>query len=306
MYSPILMSDVVSVPVNGKVQPLTDHFQNPFRTPMLIDEIRMGYENTNQSEIDPFSLQFRFSLGRDPLTADFIPAPMLGKLLNPGVDGTTLAPLVYTWKFPKPVYVPATEILVPTIFNNPMPGQGATASVRLTYVGRSLDPNYKQPTNIAVPFVALWMGLERTIGTDGSNLTDDSTESNLVNPFDKPLYVQRLIGRIRGGPDVANDGQLNPDTGDVLDNDQGAIVAQSLTLIQMTDSMGRQAVRDPTPFNNVFSAIDRAWTINTMLAPKGYYGLHLEENWLTAANFNFATAQPMVSMIGYRAVQLQG
>lgn len=303
MYSPILMSDSFLIGVNQKVQPLTDHFQNPFRTPMLIDEIRMSFDESieDPTAVDPFSIQLKLALGRDPLTNDFIPMPMLGKLLNPGRQ--TNDPLIYTWKFPRPLYVPGTELLIPTMFNSPMPGTaGRAAPVRLTYAGRSLDPNYQQPKTIALPFAAIWKGLAQGIDLGNVPTSDDSTESDLVNPFDRPLYVQRMIGRIRA---TNSDGVgTAAGTGDALDDLNDSSLAQNSTLIQMTDSLGRQAVRDPTPFSNVFNAIDRAWTINTMLPPKGFFIVHLDEDYgssLSDSDF----AQPMVSMIGYRAVTLE-
>src|SRR5258708_39811640 len=89
--------------------------QNPHRTAMLIDEIR--FHATANAEAALLSTRCQFRIGRNELTNGWVPLQMFGKSINPNdctnTSGATNPLIVASWKLPRPLYVPAGEVLIP-------------------------------------------------------------------------------------------------------------------------------------------------------------------------------------------------
>ena len=294
MTSPIILSSVLTVPPNSKIEAVTPDLANQSKTPMWVDEIRIHSETPTiegQPLLTLFQLRFRFALGRHPLTSDFIPAPLLGKVLNETQDRQA-GPLdtdtgYVSWRLPRPLYVPPGGFLVPTCFNSLDPYVNRTANVRVSYVGRSIESAMIEPKRIDIPWVAMFLGETRVGGPDAI-FVEESRESDLYNPFDVPLRVQRFIGRI---PWIADLNQMS---------ERVPIMTSGLhSLVRMTTSEGHHAIKEPTPFGHVFNVTDRSWNAASILKPKGFYLATIDEDF-TAAVFENYAFQTLISMIGSR------
>ena len=78
------------------------------------------------------------------------------------------------------------------------------------------------------------------------------------------------------------------------------------TLVSAQDSFNNILIRDRTPFAHVFDAIDRAWTVNCVLPPKGFYLFTVDRLWTTYnAEVRFVGTVD-ISMIGWREVRVRG
>jgi hypothetical protein len=294
--SPIVLRASTTILPNQKLELNTPDLQNPFRTAMLLDEVQVFVSNAGASTSDAtgFLTRLRLKLGRHPLTNEFVHVPMLGKRLNDFyIDSNTQSP-VYTWRLPKPLYVPATEFVVPTVFYDPsflvQAGVSVPASltVSVVYRGRSLSKHSPIPQTVKMPWATEYFtdALLGGSGTDPHLL--ESTEVNLINPFDESLRLQRFIGR-----HIVTSGAFIRET-------QAEGADRSVVDVRMVDSQNRYAIKNLTRFANVFLGTDKAWTVNTLLDPKQFFLLGYEADFSTQEGEPYF--QGLVSMVGHREV----
>lgn len=296
MRSPILLSASATISAGGGTAEFeTTRLQNPFRTPMLLDEVRVFVTRggANPNAYDAYGLGLDLKLGRVPLTKDYVPIANFGKALNddpdpPGFGFQQIVTGPWTWKLPKPLYIPATEFLVPKIYWPPDLVTSLPRTVTIVYAGRSLEDGLQVPESIPVPYVS-YISTPRVAW--GSNTTYQSTPSGLVNPFNEPLYVQRFIGRqwLSVGSFVGS----NPDATGIS------------TLVRAANHDGMIMIKDPTSFSSVFAVPDRSWTINTVLAPKGFFIFTLDRDYSAYSAFSAQSNAQFISMVGYREVRLR-
>ena len=295
MDSPVMLSATLVVPINS-VRGLADstQLQNPSRTAMWLDEIRF-FVSFGTSDFSTLSLQLRVSLklGRTPITNGFVPIGLLGKLLNPyeTIYLQYTSGAFYTWKLPKPLYIPAGEYLIPAVQHIGVAGITADANVRITYAGRSTPSGRPAPSVLNVPWATAFVAPSRGTGA----FTDQSYETDLVNPFNEPLRVQRFLGDV-----VLADSNNNRTYG----NSVICSIGSRFTTVRMVNSNGAILARDPTPFNHLFNITDRAWTVNALLPPKGFYTAYLAQDY-SLLDLASVTITPIISMIGHREVKLR-
>lgn len=279
MDSPVLLSTAAITLAANQQQEVNDptRLSNPFRTPMMLDEIRFVVTGTQAQNTRDY-LEAKFRLGRIPLAANYVPITSFGKSLN-------ALSAVMTWRLPKPLYVPANEYVVPHIRNT----NSASKILQVIYAGRSLGENVPTPKSMFVPWVTSYQAtLASTAATDYG--TETSTEADLVNPFDTPLYVQRFIGRYLSAS-ADNTGEAYSD---YLNN----------TFIRAVNHEGTILVKDETPFGNLFDHTTKVWPAGTVLPPKGFFLFEVRRDFTTLSS-NFRATAPIISMIGYREVPLR-
>lgn len=279
MNSPILMSSGLLTLAANQQQEVSDptRFQNPFRTPMFIDEIRFVMVGGWSQNF----LQAKFRLGRTPLSRDYTPIGNFGRSLRASAR-------ILTWRLPKPLYVPANEYLVPHVRNTYTSSQ----QIEVIYAGRSLAANAPVPKSIFVPWVAAYQPAGVTTPAGNGNTIVASSEADIVNPFDVSMYVQRFLGRYQTNVSlVANQGEA---TGEFLDN----------TYIRAVNHEGTILVKDSTPFGALFDYTTKAWPAGTVLPPKGFFLFEVERDFGSIASATQTTA-PIISMVGYREVEVR-
>lgn len=278
MDSPVLLNTAAITLAANQHQEINDptRLQNPFRTPMMLDEIR--FVVTGDAELTRHYLQAKFRIGRIPLTKDYTPIVSFGKSLR-------AISTVISWRLPKPLYVPANEYVIPHIRNT----DSMSRTIQVVYAGRSLGETAPSPKSMFVPWVTSYQApTASTAATDYG--TDLSTEADIVNPFDVPLYVQRFIGRyLTASADTTGEAWA-----DYLNN----------TMIRAVNHEGTILVKDGTPFGNLFDFTTKVWPAGTILPPKGFFLFEVTRDF-TSLTTNFRATAPIISMVGYREVPLQ-
>lgn len=327
---PILLSGQVTLAPGGSAELPQERMINPLNTAMLIDEIRFRtppiYESgTGYLFGSHLAIRCGLRMGRIDLTNGYIPVANFGKVTleetNAGIvvsgQGRTIgAPQAFitarhTWKLPKPLYVPRGEYLVPRMYYDPVynntlfPGTVAPSiTVDVSYAGRSLPPDFPVPKSIAMPWVTSFLIRPLAI-TSGNTQTSVSNQANLVNPFDKPMFIQRFIGRslLFGG---AANGSLPFQPVELANATiDGSEQAYLCTSVRAVDSLNNILVRDPTPFTHLFQYMDRSWTVNSQLPAQGFYIMTVEQQYNKTSAPTTAYLAHAISMVGYREVELQ-
>jgi len=308
MDGPIFLSEVITVPPGARVSVVSSRIQNPFRAPMLVDEIRYRVISSS-SEFGMlqgfWALRARHFLGRVPLTQDFVPIGSLAKSLGPTEDtGFPFPPALptlgwYTWKLPKPLYVPATELLTTEIFNAAVSNSifpDETFEIQVSYAARTLPVDTPPPAKVYVPWACFFEA--PSFSEDGFDIVS-STEAHINNPFNEELYVQRFIGRA-----IFNWGPPAPGlpVGAAEFNSLFAWTTSRFTTVRASDSFGRILARDPIPWTQMFYFPTRSWTVNTKLQPKGFYLFELTRDY---TGIEPPPNSFLISMIGHREVVYQ-
>ncbi len=299
MNSPILLcSGRLTINFNQILEPDSSRMQNPFKTPMLIDEIRFRTDwGDTQVGTDLLSARVEIKLGRTPLTKGFVPVSCLGKVIldqpyvNYSPDNITRR---HTWKLPKPLLVMPEDLLVCRLAYSTYKSP-ESMSIEVAYAGRSLPSSFVPPEVISMPW-ATSFDVPLLAYTDGNSGQTLSTQSDIMNPFDEPMRVQRFLGRT-----LRKNNQTDPHS--ELGGQAGDSAPFTQTFVRATDSLGNILVRDPTPFAHLFQYCDRAWTVNSTLPPKGFYRFQVDRLYTaTASNTFFAHA---ISMVGSHEVRLK-
>jgi hypothetical protein len=248
---------------------------------MYIDEIRIAVLASFQF---PYDIYAKFELGRDPLTNGFVSPVAFCKQLNVGSGSTKH---VYTWRLPRPMFVPGTELLTPTFLNSPMDTTApATLTVDVSYVCRALLRGNDEPKVIHMPWAAAFHGVRYNINT-AVNFSEESSETDLVNPFNMPLNLQRFVSA-RPVTQAFN-------TRDLYTRD---------VLVRMSDSIGRHTVKDPTPIGHLCNMADGGyWNVNSTMPPKSFF----LSKWdvTTGQTGVSAVDRNILGIVGHREVRIR-
>jgi hypothetical protein len=250
-------------------------------------------------------------LGNLPLTQNLVPIGLFGKVLNDSstaehmtsegvLTGAPLTPDLFTWKLPKPLFIPARELLRPTFYLQTFPGAPSQV-ITVCYACRPLPVGTPTPKKLQVPWVAAFVP---PMLATGSDRTDVSTPADLYNPWDQDLHVQRFNGRfmVQGNTITFGRGEEGGNmTLASVEQDLETNLVTMGTTVQAQDSFNNILVRDPTPFQHVFDMVDRAWTVNAVLPPKGFYTFTMDRLW-AAYTGDPVTATCGISMVGWREV----
>ncbi len=309
MISPLILRAQIVAPSGGGAMGLADttQLENPFQAPMWLDEVRFRLptsEGGTQGEAWS-SIAVELKLGNLSLTRGYVPIALLGKVLNDStVIGENGSPNVFTWKLPKPLFIPARELLRPTIYFAPYNGAPATSKVvTVIYCCRPLPRNTPTPRTLQVPWVTHFLPPVLSfdgMGTPVADTVDQSSMSDLFNPWNEELHVQRFVGRLMcQGTAGEDDGHMSIASANI-DPVTGLVL--SGTLVSAQDSMNNILIRDPTPFAHLFDFIDRAWTVNCRLPPKGFYLFTIDRLWSGYLPGAPLVATVGISMVGWREV----
>lgn len=284
--TPVVLSGSCQVNRNNTGQPPALDLTYPFRKALWIEEIRFQiYKDQEGSVITRpqlgANIAMTMALGRHYIARYPVPIWLLGTVQDRTMEGVSLATDVtqdvsqYRWRLPAPLYLEPGQTLLP-IFQRGIPaglpddGMTNAFTVWVTYAGRVASPNAPRPKTIQVPFVSPFI-------TDTSATYQETTENDLANPFDKPLRVQRLTGRVytQTAGSSADEAQALTPT--------AAGLASVLT-VMMEDSWGGKMVNNPTGPSDVWDILRGAWTVDTMLPAKSQYRVR-------ATNLNTAAFQ---------------
>jgi hypothetical protein len=259
---PFLVTATVTVRPNGQGSVNLEALKNPSGGPMLIEEIHWSlYPGTNNVTGLAATIGCKLSLGNIPLTADFVPLSLFGKEENIAAADTSILPGIYqqdfVWRLQNPLYVKAGEVLSPLFLHRGFTTYSVDCQV--SYLCRTVPPDAEALIKKdIVPWVANY--LPAPVVQAGTELTIQSGELDLVNPFDTPMHVQRFSGHLYslGAIQVLESVATRPQ--------------ETQTKVQMWDSLGHQVVREVgTRFRAVFESNYKTWEVPHDLAPHAYY-----------------------------------
>lgn len=301
--SPIVLQAQITPPAGGGSFGLADstRLESPFGNAMWLDEIRLRMPSADGTSSDATgwaSLALELKLGNLNLTKGYVPISLFGKVLNSDELSET-QPGKFVWKLPKPLFIPAREFLRPTMYLSPYSGAPAS-TVTIEYVCRPLPKGTQTPETLQLPWVSWYQTPMLATGSD--QVGDQSTPADIYNPWDEELHVQRFLGRLMvqgSNTEEANNMAL---CSAEINLATGALTVGALVTAQ--DSYNNILIRDRTPFAHVFDSIDRAWTVNSILPPKGFYLFTFDRYWTNWVGTS-RTAALGVSMVGWREVRLR-
>ncbi len=312
--SPLILQAQISPNTGGGELGLADttRLENPFQGPMWLDEIRFRIPATAQEVIPSYAwagLRIKLTLGGVPLTNGFIPISLFGKVLNDSItvgeqDVSDGSPSMFTWKLPKPLYIPAREFLRPTVYIEP----GAVAdpavltrTVTIIYCCRPVPKGTPVPRTVCLPWVTYFKPAYITMTNEGgSDSIDQSQPSDIFNPWPQDLHVERFIGRLMGNPSGEDNVHMSLASANI---NLTTGLPTTGTFVTAQDSFNNILVRDPTPFAHLFDFIDRSWTVNAVLPPQGFYLFTIDRNWAAYSPAASFTATIGISMVGWREVE---
>jgi hypothetical protein len=297
--APIHLSSAVQLPTgtSGGVSVAT--LKNPMGQDMEILEIKfevVGPLDTDSEVASAYggSIGCELVMGNYKLTNGSIPVWCFGRAENLSAESKTdlygstagLSYNAYTWRLPRPLFVPAGAVIQPKF--NHFGYVPQTLTTRIGYSGRSV---FKSPRAAYVPWVAAYMS--KVFNPITAATTDVSSTRDLINDTDKVFHLQRFVGRtlFTSQDDLHSEAAPSP------------FGSRYLTM-RMVDSYGRPIVRTYTPFRSVFGAPTRSWEleeIGAQLDPGAFYQVFLKKAAMTmAANQDAGQIQAFVSMVGWR------
>ncbi len=289
--SPIFLSASEAVDPFSEASLSAHALKNPSGEAMEIREIRFQVNN-DDDEIGGANMSCRLDLGKLPLTSGFIPIWNFGR--GEDMVGETLETVgagdkdrQFRWKLPRPLFIPAGGSLSAKLKHE----GGITAALtgRVSYLGRTLPKGAPIPKKLAVPYISFY----RSKAFSGSSAdTDESSESDLQNPFDVPLMVERFTGRVATFYDGSSYEYLYPE------------IEMDLLTLKMIASNGWPLVRDYSVFGGVFDPSTRSWECPHLLDPGAFYKLQYSKLAASpgsgfGAGYSF---RALVSMVGWREV----
>lgn len=299
--SPLHLTASTTLASNSAGGVNTISLKNPLGTPMEILEIKWQLRCTNLA-LAGGMVGCKLELGKIPLTNGFVPIWNFGRALNVDLGEIPRDDFIatyfstvaseryneYVWKLPRPLYVPAGAVVTPTFQHRGYLQENV--QVRISYSARSLPEGHTPPT-INVPWVSSYTS--KVFDKMGPADTDQSQETDIVNPHDEHVNVQHLVGRI-----ITFD-RAEPTVIVIDDSDIGA----ALLRVRATDSKGDPVIPYPSLFHSIFSLTTRAWDISYKVDPKAFYLFYLSKAAPATAGVDAYASQAFISLVGWRELK---
>lgn len=262
-----------------------------FRRPYLIREIRFRGEASGGGGGSPswfqWAIRVRLMAGAKAITYDHVP---IGNFCPQIQHTQEVVVAVYgsnpyqdanlRWVLPVPLYMqPGEGIIGEAILAD---GDTAPENIEMAVVGEVLPDGFQIPKTQKVPYVNTFSSL--------AIANNQSDSIRFQNPFsDKPLYLQRLIGR------------WTNDT--ALENNNGLpLVSPTSPIVSLYDSEGVDILpRSGVRFGEAFDARTNVLQCERVLAPKDYLTAIISQGLTLNSNLNL-----YISMIGWREENIGG
>lgn len=303
--SMVLYGQAVVSPGAGGA-PNTGALANPHGLPMEIYEIRFNVYPKNSSsesfaDLTGQAVGVKLDLGAIAVCDSKVPVSGFSNIRDRdnaagsiySTPGTAVVASVrsYTWRLKYPIPIPAGAVLTPLfehLGQNPF-----DLVVDIAYFCRTLPPDYKFPARVMIPWVSSFNSNSYDEVNETAAGTELSPESDIMNPFNVPLEISRLVGNetlMRG-----------------IDNDEDISDHRfRLGRIAIRGSRGDEIARAPTVFNTLFPTDWLAWDIPGawIMRPGEFYKVNLRVGALdyNPAVANIGRVQYSITAIGYRPI----
>ena len=238
---------------------------------VLIDRIVFAINGGN---VPATSLITELRWGNEPLTNGFVSVSAVGWPQNRLYEFNDPSSVVV--KLDRPFYLPPGDYIDVAIRNDFFPSNAAT-SISVMAIGRQAP----EPAERWIPYLTAYRG---PLYQAGQAIADQSNPNDLGNPFNVPLSIERMIGRV-----LISNGTVFSD----YDPDQ-----QWMSFgVKLSDHRDNFWVAQATPFPLVFNTVDRSWLLNHEMEAKGFLRLEFE-----ALGAITQAALAVVGLVGYRRI----
>lgn len=298
--APVHLSASGTIVANSPGGVNQDALRCPFELPIEVSEIK--FQLRSSERFSGSAVGVRLAMGGHDLTNGYVPVFMLGRSDYLRVEynnNSSADPLVreFSWKLPRPMYVPPTLSVEAQFQHRGLINSDIVSTVSIS--GKVVPKFRGTPHVIQLPWAACYAS--KGFVTPGSLDSDQSRETDLVNPFDVPVRLQRMVGRVNF---------FNTTLGYNADWEVSNtyFVTDDLTL-RMTSSDGDQIVRTDSPFASVFSPVTRTWELDgAIMPPRSFWMAYLTQaanSGINALNVPIINTA-LISIVGHRDVALKG
>jgi hypothetical protein len=251
--------------VNTVIVPQTP-LRNGDSVGALIDRIVVSSRTVGAG---PFAIEMAW---RDnPITSGFVRVGAVAWPQNRAGEAN-----VSVVRLARPMYLPPGDFLNTRIRSEG--ALGTTYQLNISVIGRQAE----EPAERWLPYLTDFVGASYAVG---AAISDQSTPADLSNPFDTPLFIDRLVGRVLI-------------FGDSVDPEPTS--AWAAYNVRISDHLDNYWVPTPTPFPLVFNTVDRSWPISHEMDPKGF--LRVEFEGVAPAPSAGPTTRAMVGLVGSRRI----
>ncbi len=316
---PVVLFATAQLSSNSGATPNAIALSNPHGLPMEISEIRFSLyplgtpSNHTFTQLPGSAIGVGMMLGSVQIVDNNVPLSTFagmarGEAINRVIVSNSGSPgnpteYVYWWRPKYPIFVPAGATLVPTFTNL---GQShLNVQVNVMYSARVYgNPNYK-PRRQMMPWVGSYNSASFDVLNPTTASTDESTEVDLVNPFNVPLEVERIVGR-RAMLGLSTNIAGLTDT--VVTENENPAQAYNQTTVIIKSSRGDDITRDPTLFGTLFTDSVGEWNLGGgwSMQPSEYYKVYLAHAAFEAIGGNedrvIGRVQFFVTLTGYREI----
>lgn len=328
VYDPLLLYSQIKVMPGAGSGPNVAALVNPHGLPMELLEVMFTiYPNPEATSPNPLrtfsfltgmSVGVKMDLGNIPVVDADVPvnafgtsrddadiAAFGGVSIYPDPTDTDIiaTPFTYRWRLKFPLFIPPGAVLTPVFTHlgqNQFP-----VTVQMIYNCRTLPVGYTPPAEMFAP----WVGSYNSVSFDNMASEpagrDFSSELDIINPFQQPLSLARLTGRVSA---VFNESSTSA-------NEQQNVEDISdhrfrIGKLRIRSRSGDEVARSPTVFNGLFPSTWRAWDIPNgwTLRPGEFYKVQLTVDQTSAtapAAYEMGSIQYAVSAVGYRKLPRQ-
>ncbi len=279
--------------------------KNPTSYPIWLHGIRFALTTSEAAALSGIggAIGVKMNLGQTPLMQNYVPLWLLRTQTTdtertPYDQNLMSSPpftFRYTWMFRKPLLMLPGQYLSP-LFNYPGMLKGtdpATVDIQMTMLA---DIAEHVPEMVSVPWACSFSAQSTVAGTAALALPE-SRRTDIFNPHDFPLHIDRLTGRIL----------INQQDGD----DEYASTGNSTypsanTNVRMFREDGTALIRDPVAFAHAFSQPLKAWRMEgCVMPPRSYYQAVIDVDYSDATAYGAASViQPQIGLLGYRDIPL--
>lgn len=328
---PIILHDKIVIKPNTDGAPVSERLVNPRGNSIEIYQIVFVVTSPN-AVVNGTSLSVKLEMGPIRYTNNFVPIGVFdraasGPQQNEEIEslaivnnGTFIGGGFYTWRLAFPIIVPPKAVCVPTF--RTLAAFSTDVTVDVYYIGRTSPVTPKD--KITIPYVSSWIGRLNPdmIYLRDAGLSTEYTEevasspTDLINSLPVPLVVDAFVGRMfetvamnqnwQGGPVLPAD--ISTYAGNsIFSRDVNEPFNSTLCMIRMQSAHGYEIVRDWTPFNLVFSRMERWFPCRMILAPNQYITAELSfgKPYTVAATVSIPDRlMTQIGMIGHAELDL--
>lgn len=321
LYDPLVLSAEVTLRPGADGVPNVAALKNPHGMPMELLAVRFSlyaqqYTGNDTGSITGGAVGVKMDLGDMPIVDSAVPLSVFASrrdssdptgpskviILDPtnANQYSLSAEAFYDWRLKYPLYIPANATVVP-VFSH-FGQMQFPITVRVTYFCRTYRRGAPKPTTRMVPWVTSYNSKVFDVLNSTPADSDESNEMRLVNNFNVPVEVSRIVGRYTF---MALDPQVLQDlvNNEIIDSYD---LAQLISL-RISTSRGDEIARDQTAFDGLFPFNWWAWDLpdGWHMEPTEFWKVLLNRAAMTSSSVD-GRVQVFVGVVGYREISAGG